>query len=147
MAAQVLGEVTAAQLLVRHTGRAAHSVCLGVCTHVRQSRPTATAPAQGNQSLSRELRASALCPPLEGTQPVGELLRSHQGCQVPCRPSGRNMGPGRGHTWSSPAGDWIIKLMSIESVMPSSHLILCCPLLLLPPILASIRVFSNEGDQ
>ena len=35
--------------------------------------------------------------------------------------------------------------MSIESVMPSSHLILCCPLLLLPPILPSIRVFSNES--
>ena len=34
--------------------------------------------------------------------------------------------------------------MSIESVMPSSHLILCRPLLLLPPILPSIRVFSNE---
>ena len=37
-----------------------------------------------------------------------------------------------------------LKLMSIESVMPSSHLILCCPLLLLPPIPPSIRVFSNE---
>ena len=35
--------------------------------------------------------------------------------------------------------------MSIESVMLSSHLILCCPLLLLPPILLSIRVFSNES--
>ena len=35
------------------------------------------------------------------------------------------------------------KLMSIESVMPSSHLILCCPLLLLPLIPPSIRVFSN----
>ena len=34
--------------------------------------------------------------------------------------------------------------MSIESMMPSSHLILCCPLLLLPPILPSIRVFSME---
>src|SRR5574340_1184684 len=34
--------------------------------------------------------------------------------------------------------------MSIELVMPSSHLILCRPLLLLPPILPSIRVFSNE---
>ena len=34
--------------------------------------------------------------------------------------------------------------MSIESVMPSSHLILCRPLLLLPPIPPSIRVFSNE---
>ena len=37
-----------------------------------------------------------------------------------------------------------LKLTSIESVMPSSHLILCRPLLLLPPILPSIRVFSNE---
>ena len=38
-----------------------------------------------------------------------------------------------------------IKLMSIESVMPSSCLILCCPLLLLPPIPPRIRVFSNES--
>ena len=35
--------------------------------------------------------------------------------------------------------------MSVKSVMPSSHLILCCPLLLLPPIPPSIRVFSNES--
>ena len=37
------------------------------------------------------------------------------------------------------------KLMCIKLVMPSSHLILCCPLLLLPPIPPSIRVFSNES--
>ena len=37
------------------------------------------------------------------------------------------------------------KFMSIESVMPSNHLILCHPLLLLPSIFASIRVFSNES--
>ena len=37
------------------------------------------------------------------------------------------------------------QLMSIESVIPSSHLILCRPLLLLPPIPPSIRVFSNES--
>ena len=43
------------------------------------------------------------------------------------------------NSWSSP------KLMSIESVMPSSHLILCHPLLLLPPIPPSIRVFFNES--
>ena len=36
------------------------------------------------------------------------------------------------------------KLMSIESVMPSNHLILCCPLLFLPSIFPSIRVCSNE---
>ena len=39
----------------------------------------------------------------------------------------------------------LLKLMSIESVMPSNHLILCHPLLLLPPIPPSIRVFSNES--
>ena len=38
-----------------------------------------------------------------------------------------------------------LRLMSIESVMPSSHLILCCPLFLLPAIPPSIRVFSNES--
>ena len=43
-------------------------------------------------------------------------------------------------SWSS------LKLTSIESVMPSSHLILCRPLFLLPPIPPSIRVFSNAGD-
>ena len=42
-------------------------------------------------------------------------------------------------SWSS------LRLASIESVMPSSHLILCHPLLLLPPIPPSIRVFSNES--
>ena len=38
----------------------------------------------------------------------------------------------------------LLKLMSIESVMPSNHLILCCPLLFLPSIFLSIRVFSKE---
>ena len=39
----------------------------------------------------------------------------------------------------------LLRLMSIESVMPSSHFILCHPLFLLPPIPPSIRVFSNES--
>ena len=39
----------------------------------------------------------------------------------------------------------LLKLMSIESVMPSNHLILCHPLLLLPSIFPSIRVISNES--
>ena len=43
------------------------------------------------------------------------------------------------NTWSLP------KLMSIELVMPSNHLNLCCPLLLLPSIFPSIRVFTNES--
>ena len=43
------------------------------------------------------------------------------------------------NSWTLP------KLMPIESVMPSKHLILCCPLLLLPSIFPSIRIFSNES--
>jgi len=43
------------------------------------------------------------------------------------------------NSWSPP------KLMSIDSVMPSNHLILCCPLLLPPSIFPSISVFSNES--
>ena len=39
----------------------------------------------------------------------------------------------------------LLKFMAIESVMPSNYLILCCPLLLLPSIFPSIRVFSNES--
>ena len=39
----------------------------------------------------------------------------------------------------------LLKLMSIVSMMPSSHLILCCPLLLMPSIFPSIRLFSNES--
>ena len=39
----------------------------------------------------------------------------------------------------------LLNLMSIESVMPSNHFILCCPLLLLPSIFSSIRVFSSES--
>ena len=39
----------------------------------------------------------------------------------------------------------LLKLMFLESVMPSNHLILCCPLLLLPSIFPSIKVFSNES--
>ena len=39
----------------------------------------------------------------------------------------------------------LLKLLSIESVMPSNHLILCCPLLIPPSIFPSIKVFSNES--
>ena len=41
----------------------------------------------------------------------------------------------------------LLRLMSIKSVMPSNHLVLCCPLLLLPSIFPSIRLFSNEEHQ
>ena len=62
---------------------------------------------------------------------VSDSLRPHE--------SARQASLSITNSWSS------LKLMSIESVMPSNHLILCCPLLLLPPIPPSIRVFSNES--
>ena len=45
---------------------------------------------------------------------------------------------------SNPKSQNLLKLMSIELVMPSNHSILCCPLLLLPSIFPRIRVFSTE---
>ena len=51
-----------------------------------------------------------------------------------CQPS-----PSITNSWN------LLKLMSIQSVMPSSHLILCCPFLLLSSIFPSIRVFSDES--
>ena len=54
------------------------------------------------------------------------------------RPHARQHARSITNSWSLP------KPMSIESVMPSNHLILCCPLLLLPSIFPSIRVFSHE---
>ena len=64
-----------------------------------------------------------------------------QSCLTLCNPMKRSMQglPVHHHLLE------LFKLMSIESVMPSSHLILCHPLLLLPPNPPSIRVFSNES--
>ena len=67
---------------------------------------------------------------------VSDFLRPHESQQV--RPPCSSPTPGNSNSCSP-------KLMSIESVMPSSHLILCCPLLLLPPIPPSIKVFSSES--
>ena len=61
-----------------------------------------------------------------------------QHARVPC-PSARQGSLSITNSWSK------LKLVSIVSVMPSNHLILCHPLLLLPPIPPSIRVFSNES--
>ena len=63
-----------------------------------------------------------------------------QSCPTLCDPMNRST-PGLSITNSRSS----LRLTSIESVMPFSHLILCRPLLLLPPIPPSIRVFSNES--
>jgi len=54
--------------------------------------------------------------------------------------------PPHGQASLSFINSWsLLKLTSIESVMPSNHLILCCPLLLLPSIFPTIRIFSNQS--
>ena len=72
-----------------------------------------------------------------------DLIRSDQSlsCVRLCNPMNRRREASLSITNSRSS----LKLTSIESVMPSSHLILCRPLLLLPPIPPSIRVFSNES--
>ena len=76
------------------------------------------------------------------TSTIWDQIRSvAQSCLTPCDPMNRSM-PGLLSITNSQSS---LRLTSIESVMPSSHLILCRPLLLLPPIPPSIRVFSNES--
>ena len=84
---------------------------------------------------------------LGGSHPIFSLPVSSvqfssvaQSCLTLCDPMNRST-PGLPVHHQLPSS---LKLMSIKSVMPSSHLILCHPLLLLPLIPPSIRVFSNE---
>ena len=65
-------------------------------------------------------------------------------CTTLCNPMNRSM-IHRQASLSITSSQSSPKLMSIESVMPSSHLILCRPLLLLPPIPPSISIFSNKS--
>ena len=64
---------------------------------------------------------------------------SHVGLLVTPQTTARQASLSNTNSWSPP------KPMSIELVMPSNHLIFCCPLLLLPSIFPSIRVFLNES--
>ena len=74
------------------------------------------------------------------TQIRSDQIRSvAQSCPTLCNPMNRKASLSIINSRSS------LRLMSIKSVMPSSHLILCRTLLLLPPIPPSIRVFSNES--
>ena len=68
------------------------------------------------------------------------LVVQSQSCLTLCHPWTAARQPSLSFTISQS----LLKLMSSESVMPSNHLVLCCPLFLLPSIFPSIRVFSNE---
>ena len=77
----------------------------------------------------------------EGKQKHIQFSSVAQSCLTLCNP----MNPAPQASLSITSSWSLPKLMSIESAMPSNHLILCHPLLLLPPIPPSIRVFSNES--
>ena len=82
----------------------------------------------------------------EGTSGTGGsdflLAKSLQSCCTLCNLMDYTA---RQDSLSITSSQSLLKLTSIESVMPSNHLILCHPLLLLPSIFCSIRVFSNES--
>ena len=78
-----------------------------------------------------------MCPHL--TRPRSSSVA--QPCLTPCDP----MDCTQQASLSVTNSQSLLKLMSIELVMPSNHLIICCPLLLQPSIFPSIRVFSNES--
>ena len=73
--------------------------------------------------------------------PVVQFGSVPQSCPTLCDPMGCSM-PGFPVHHQLPS---LLKLMSIKLMIPSNHLILCCPLLLLPSIIPSIRGFSNES--
>ena len=81
--------------------------------------------------------------PLHGNESLKRYqIRSvTQSCPTLCDPMNRSTPAALSNTNSRSS----LRLMSMESVMPPSHLILCRPLLLLPPIPPSIRVFSSES--
>ena len=72
---------------------------------------------------------------------LSQLSSVAQSCPILCYPMGYSTPGFPVHSNSQS----MLKLMSIKSVMPSNHLILCCPLLLLPSIFPSITAFSNES--
>ena len=101
--------------------------------------------------LIQSLSCIQLCDPMDGTTPgytvlhyLPDQIRSDQSLS-PIRLFATPWIAARQASLSITNSRSSLRLMSIESVMPSSHLILCRRLLLLPPIPPSIRVFSNES--
>ena len=72
-------------------------------------------------------------------------LSDFSSVQFSCSVMFNSLGPREPQYTRPPCQSPTSKLMPIESMMPSNDLILCCPLLLLPSIFPSIRVFSNES--
>ena len=93
--------------------------------HHKKEEPRLTATREKAHAATEKTQLSSVSVVSDSSQPHA-LQHSRPPCPSPT-------------PWS------LLKLMSFESVRPSNHLILCCPLLLPPSIFPSIRVFSNES--
>ena len=103
----------------------------------------------------RNCRNPCQLPTLHWHKSLCSLLWPHGGCFITSYPSVQSLScvwlfatpltAACQDSLSITISQSLLKLMSIESVMPSKHLILCHPLLLLPSVFPSIRVFSNES--
>ena len=100
--------------------------------HLTKARVQQRRPSEAKKT-EQSLKCKTLC--------VVQVSSVAQSCPTLCDPMNCST-PGPLSITNSRSSP---KLMCIELVMPSNHLILCCPLLLLPSILPSIRVFSNES--
>ena len=107
------------------------------------SKPQAEAPVSTEGPGSGHSAALRL-PPIRGQAPRSDLLSSVQSLSH-VRIFAIPWTAARQASLSITNSQSLLKLIPIESVMPSSHLILCCPLLLPPSIFPNIRVFSNES--
>ena len=108
-------------------------MCLDVCLHFGiRTDPTATLKGRGVGKLGK-LRHVTRCPV--------QFSSVAQSCPTLCDPMNHSSQASLSINNSRSS----LRLTSIEWVMPSSHLILCRPLLLLSPVPPSIRVFSNES--
>ena len=122
-----------------HAAAAAKSLqsCLTLCNPVDGSPLDSSVPGI---LQARILHTSHQCQ-LPGLDQSVQFSSVAQSCPTLCDPMNHSTQASLSITNSRSS----LRLTAIKSVMPSSHLILCCPLLLLPPIPPSIRVFSNES--
>ena len=110
-------------------------------TGLKRNQPADTLILNFNPPDNRFLLFEALGLQFWPPEPTPQFSSVAQSCPTLCDPMNHSM-PGPPSITNSQSS---LRLTSIESVMPSSHLILCHPLLLLPPIPPSITVFSNES--
>ena len=113
-------------------------ICENTCSHIQKCMKIKQLPI-GQRKKYREIRKKLNGNENTHSKKLSVQLLSHVWlCATPWT-AARQPSLSITNSWS------LLKLMSIESVMPSNHLILCHPLLLLPSIFPSIRVFSSDS--